>query len=222
MRTNYTEIRSLLSHNCGNTGLHNHHQSWVTGCNHCFQKSKAGFLKDHLRSDDHPRSSPFRNWLELRLPLTYGFKFLICDFQRLWVDLVISNNWCSFAKLSVNLLSNQANSLLFYEFRKFYYEMIDLPSIYSAFKGLANAFSLHKFLKSHQSFKDMRSQISRPHTCKWASTMGTRPPICTKEGCVYTPKWHYDYKKTRKLLIRDFLTAVNLAYIKNIWKNIWE
>lgn len=179
-----------------------------------FSKIKSWFSKG---SSPFRRSSPFRNWLELRLPLTYGFKFLNCDFQRLWVDLVISNNWCSFAKLSVNLLSNQANSLLFYEFRKFYYEMIDLPSIYSAFKGLANAFSLHKFLKSHQSFKDMRS-----HTCKWASTMGTRPPICTKEGCVYTPKWHYDYKKTRKLLIRDFLTAVNLAYIKNIWKNIWE
>lgn len=219
MRTNYTEIRSLLSHNCGNTGLHNHHQSWVTGCNHCFQKSKAGFLKDHLRSDDHPPLEIDLNCVCL-WPTVSNFWIVI--FKDCGVDLVISNNWCSFAKLSVNLLSNQANSLLFYEFRKFYYEMIDLPSIYSAFKGLANAFSLHKFLKSHQSFKDMRSQISRPHTCKWASTMGTRPPICTKEGCVYTPKWHYDYKKTRKLLIRDFLTAVNLAYIKNIWKNIWE
>ena len=161
-------------------------------------------------------------WIAFAFDLRTVSNFWIVIFKDCGVDLVISNNWCSFAKLSVNLLSNQANSLLFYEFRKFYYEMIDLPSIYSAFKGLANAFSLHKFLKSHQSFKDMRSQISRPHTCKWASTMGTRPPICTKEGCVYTPKWHYDYKKTRKLLIRDFLTAVNLAYIKNIWKNIWE
>ena len=159
-----------------------------------FSKIKSWFSKG---SSPFRRSPPFRNWFELLLPLTYGFKIFELWFSKTAVGLtllLVITDALLPSYLSIFFPTKQ--TLFFYEFRKFYYEMIDLPSIYSAFKGLANAnFPCINSLKVINHLKDMRSQISRPHTCKWASTMGTRPPICTKEGCVYTPKWHYDYKK---------------------------
>ena len=64
---------------------------------------------------------------------------------------------------------------------------------------------MQRFPKSHQSYKDMRSQIS--HTCKWAAQCASskvQDHPFVKEGCVYKPKWHSDYKKKLGSYLSDF------------------
>ena len=140
-------------------------------------------------------------------------KSWFCKFLNLWIfetqcyltlSLVITDALLP-SYLSISKLSSTS-----IEFRKFYYEMIDLPSIQRIISKLAFSLRINS-LKVINHFKDMRSQIFQPIHVNGHLPEGCKTThLYKRRMCLHTKVTLYDYKKTRKLLIRDFWPHITL------------